>query len=305
MDDLISSWQSGDGSYWVDVVGDHKEIDAWKQDMLKKISASPVIERAASKAVDAAMVISTGQGVYTRIPVMLDDKNDPVAYVDGLVLKNLLVTWRLHTIKVINEMIDGLSPPTDFPWVTTTSDLVAALCVHLSADLFGASQDLRRSLDSLSDEASGTRGIDGQKLNAAVSQLHVVDEVSGDYTQVFPMLRDSNSTALDLEGHHSRVKIAIATSHAVERRVKLYYGRIDQLRQRQAQEISDKTNTRLGMLSVLSAIFLPLTLLTGIFGMNFEHMPSLAWPWAYPALLLLMVTIALTLWRYFTKNNWV
>lgn len=71
------------------------------------------------------------------------------------------------------------------------------------------------------------------------------------------------------------------------------------------QDISDKTNRRLGVLSVMSAIFLPLTLLTGIFGMNFQHMPSLTWSWAYPALLLLMATTATVLWIYFKKADWI
>lgn len=77
------------------------------------------------------------------------------------------------------------------------------------------------------------------------------------------------------------------------------------MRQQQAQEVSDKTNRRLGMLSVMSVIFLPLTLLTGIFGMNFEHMPSLTWRWSYPALLVLKITTAATLWRNFKKHEWI
>jgi Mg2+ and Co2+ transporter CorA len=52
--------------------------------------------------------------------------------------------------------------------------------------------------------------------------------------------------------------------------VKLNRERVAQLFQQQVEEVSDKTNHRLGILSVLSAIFLRLRLLTGIFGMNFN-----------------------------------
>jgi Mg2+ and Co2+ transporter CorA len=289
----------------VDVVGDPNEIDAWRRGVLKKIGASAVFERAVFNATQAASVVSTGQGVYFRIPVINPGRDDPVVFVNGLVLVDLLVTWRSGQIDAIEELLDGLQIPTDLPWVTTASDLVAALCVTFSTDVFRASQDLRLRIDRISDDATSGSHVDGAELDAANTRLHTLDELAGDYAQVFTMLRDSNSEALDLGGKHSRIQIAIASSHALARRVRLYYERIAQLRQQQIEEVSDKTNRRLGVLSVLSAIFLPLTLLTGIFGMNFQHMPGLAWSWTYPALILLMIATVGGMWWYFKKTGWV
>jgi len=302
---VISEWQDGTASHWVDVVGNPTEIDAWRRGVLKRIGASSFVERAVFNATQAASVVSTGQAVYFRIPVIIPDRDDPVVFVNGLVLVDLLVTWRSGQTDAIEELLDGLKTPTDLPWVMTVSDLVAALCVNFSTDVFRASQDLRNRIDRISDEATSSGHVDGDELDAANGRLHTLDEVAGDYGQVFPMLRDSNSNALDLGGHHSRIQIAIASSHALARRVKLYYGRIAQLRQQQVEEVSDKTNRRLGVLSVISAIFLPLTLLTGIFGMNFQHMPGLAWSWTYPALILLMIGTVGGMWWYFKKTGWV
>jgi Mg2+ and Co2+ transporter CorA len=289
----------------VDVVGDPNEIDAWRREVLKKIGASAFVERAVFNATQAASVVSTGQAVYLRIPVIIPDGDDPVVFLNGLVLVDLLVTWRSGQIGGIEELLEGLKKPTDLPWVATTSDLVAALCVNFSTDAFGASQNLRLRIDRISDKAVSLGHVDGAELDAANNRLHTLDELAGDYAQVFPMLRDSNSIALDLGGHHSRIQIAIASSHALARRVKLYYERIAQLRQQQVEEVSDKTNRRLGVLSVMSAIFLPLTLLTGIFGMNFEHMPGLGWSWTYPALILLMIATVGGMWWYFKKTGWI
>ena len=302
---MVSEWQSGIASHWVDVVGDPNEIDAWRRGVLKKIGASAFVERAVFNTTQVASVVSTGQAVYFRIPVIIPDRDDPVVFVNGLVLVDLLVTWRSGQIDGIEELLEGLRTPTDLPWVTTTSHLVAALCVNFSTDAFRASQDLRLRIDRITDEAMSVDHVDGAELDATNSRLHTLDELAGDYAQVFPMLRDSNSMALDLGGHHSRIQIAIASSHALARRVKLYYERIAQLRQQQVEEVSGKTNRRLGVLSVMSAIFLPLTLLTGIFGMNFEHMPGLARSWTYPALVLLMIgTVGGMLW-HFKKTGWI
>ncbi|MBK8047529.1 MAG: hypothetical protein IPK16_10635 [Anaerolineales bacterium] len=47
------------------------------------------------------------------------------------------------------------------------------------------------------------------------------------------------------------------------------------------------------MLTVISTIFLPLTFIVGIYGMNFDFMPELRWEWGYPAVMLGMLGLAL------------
>ena len=47
------------------------------------------------------------------------------------------------------------------------------------------------------------------------------------------------------------------------------------------------------------------TMIAGIYGMNFEHMPELAWRWGYPAVLLLMATICATMYVRFRRNHWL
>jgi len=67
----------------------------------------------------------------------------------------------------------------------------------------------------------------------------------------------------------------------------------------------EKTNKRLAVLTVISAIFLPLTLLAGIYGMNFDVMPELHLLYAYPITLGVMALIAVGLYRYFRSNGWL
>ena len=66
----------------------------------------------------------------------------------------------------------------------------------------------------------------------------------------------------------------------------------------------DRTNQRLAVLTVISAIFLPMTLLAGIYGMNFDVMPELHFQWAYPAVLVLMVAVAAGMLSYFRSRGW-
>lgn len=57
------------------------------------------------------------------------------------------------------------------------------------------------------------------------------------------------------------------------------------------------------ILAVVSVIFLPLTLLVGWYGMNFEFMPELHWPWAYPAICLTAAAIIIGELLYFRKKD--
>jgi magnesium transporter len=74
--------------------------------------------------------------------------------------------------------------------------------------------------------------------------------------------------------------------------------------------ISNQTNETMKVLTVVSSIFIPLTFIAGIYGMNFDpdtspfNMPELDWYWGYPVCLLLMLTIALVLLSYFWKRGW-
>ena len=65
---------------------------------------------------------------------------------------------------------------------------------------------------------------------------------------------------------------------------------------------AERTNRLILRLTVLSTIFLPLTFLTGIYGMNFEYMPELELPWAYPALLAFMLVLGVGLWWFFKRE---
>ncbi len=65
-----------------------------------------------------------------------------------------------------------------------------------------------------------------------------------------------------------------------------------------------RMNRSMSVLTVVATIFIPLTFLAGIYGMNFKNMPELDWPWAYPTLLGFMAALGLGLWIYFSRKKW-
>jgi magnesium transporter len=69
--------------------------------------------------------------------------------------------------------------------------------------------------------------------------------------------------------------------------------------------ISNKMNEIMKVLTVFASIFIPLTLIAGIYGMNFEYMPELKWKWAYPVLWAAFIAIPVILLGYFKKKKWL
>ncbi len=68
--------------------------------------------------------------------------------------------------------------------------------------------------------------------------------------------------------------------------------------------LSNRMNAVMKVLTIIATIFIPLTFIAGVYGMNFEHMPELKWRWGYPAVLLLMLAVAGAMVVYFRKKKW-
>lgn len=69
--------------------------------------------------------------------------------------------------------------------------------------------------------------------------------------------------------------------------------------------ISNKMNEIMKVLTIIATIFIPLTFLAGIYGMNFEFMPELKWRWGYFALLGIMLCAGLSMLFYFKRKKWI
>ncbi|MDP1557919.1 MAG: magnesium/cobalt transporter CorA [Nitrosomonas sp.] len=69
--------------------------------------------------------------------------------------------------------------------------------------------------------------------------------------------------------------------------------------------LSNRMNETMKILTIFASIFIPLTFIAGVYGMNFEYMPELKWRWAYPALWVLFISISIGLLIYFKKKGWL
>jgi len=69
--------------------------------------------------------------------------------------------------------------------------------------------------------------------------------------------------------------------------------------------ISNKMNEIMKVLTIIATIFIPLTFIAGIYGMNFMYMPELEWRWGYPIIWLTIVAISVSMLIYFRRKQWL
>ncbi|OGF99048.1 MAG: magnesium and cobalt transport protein CorA, partial [Candidatus Glassbacteria bacterium GWA2_58_10] len=69
--------------------------------------------------------------------------------------------------------------------------------------------------------------------------------------------------------------------------------------------INNKLNAVMKVLTIIATIFIPLTFISGVYGMNFQYMPELHKPWGYPMALLTMAGVATIMLTYFKRKSWL
>jgi magnesium transporter len=70
-------------------------------------------------------------------------------------------------------------------------------------------------------------------------------------------------------------------------------------------EITYRMTNVMKILTVVTSIFIPLTFITSVYGMNFKFMPEYNWPWAYPVLWVLMIAMGVAQVIYFKRKKWL
>ena len=83
-----------------------------------------------------------------------------------------------------------------------------------------------------------------------------------------------------------------------------YRETVTSLMELQMANNSNRMNNVMKTLTLISTVFIPLTFFTGIYGMNFEFMPELKLPWAYPVFLGFMLFVGTSMWLYMKRKKW-
>ena len=111
--------------------------------------------------------------------------------------------------------------------------------------------------------------------------------------------------ALDTDA--TRIYVRDLYDHTVQVReaIETYRDMLSGLLDIYLSSVSNTMNSVMKVLTIIGTIFIPLTFIAGVYGMNFVHMPELQLRWTYPAVLGLMLLIAIAMLIYFRRKKWL
>lgn len=69
--------------------------------------------------------------------------------------------------------------------------------------------------------------------------------------------------------------------------------------------VSNKMNEVMKVLTIIATIFIPITFIAGVYGMNFEYMPELEWQWSYPVFWFVILSVASAMFIFFSRKGWI
>jgi magnesium transporter len=183
--------------------------------------------------------------------------------------------------------------------------IVYAVMDALVDRFFPASDGLRNDIDNLEDEVFG----------GGIADLRPAYHLSREVTVLGGVLRSTEEILADLDGEFGEQHVPaelrsyfndVADHLArLRERADLMQSTLRDVLSMNVSIIGMQRNEEMKKVSAWAAILFTPTLISGIYGMNFDHMPELHWFLGYPMAFLLMVVAAIVLFTVFKKKNWI
>jgi len=117
------------------------------------------------------------------------------------------------------------------------------------------------------------------------------------------LIRDSNPFVTD----RTRTYLRDTYDHCIQTTevIEMYREMVTGLMNTYLSSVANRTNDVMKVLTIMASIFIPLTFVAGIYGMNFDNMPELRFWWSYPLVWVMMLLLAAGMILYFRRKGWI
>jgi len=297
----LKRWRGGEGRYWIDIEDSTSEERVrW----LSVLSLGPLALHCCRELGKHTRALPLRDEVFLEFSVFAGGAYAQRGSLAFLCLKNLLITFHdapIPNLKnapaILEEM--GLATATIPVLVYALLSAQASQSAYAAETIAGKVNAIDTRMDRDPDSVGFDDILDQKE---AVSDL---DAVTSEQVTCFDVLGNIKSQALDLAALGDYLQLLTAAAQYNDRISDRLNTRVVDLRQRYEVHQQDKLNKRLAVLTVISAVFLPLTLIAGIWGMNFDKMPELHYAYSYPIALTGMTLLGGGLLWFFYKRGWL
>lgn len=223
---------------------------------------------------------------------------------DTLLGKNFLVTYRKSPMACVDDLLanpdraeDAVSRGLDYLLYVIHSGLVS--------NYYPILDTLEHGIDKIEDDIfeNPDRSILG-KIQTMKRSLLFMRRLAAPQREIYANLSRGNSKLIDQEARLHFRDIYDAFYRVIDT-ADVYKDLVNGAMETYLSVASHKLNEIMKFLTVLSTLMLPPTLIAGIYGMNFDHMPELKWKYGYLLVLLLIASTILGLLFFFRRRKWL
>lgn len=294
--------------HWVDLTSpSDEELGRWLDvcavpAFVRELALGSIPSEALGNQASAAWVAK--EGAFFFFPFYgSDDRTVPERF-SGICAAQLLITFhRLESTAL--SAAEKLGQEGNVLPQATNSGAVAELIRFIANRNNEATTALRRRMSRMSEQLA--RGETIPNLDAILelgTELDALSDTVDEQLIAIRTLSAANSKSLDFQSLQQHLNVSTTNLEMLSRSLDRVDRHVGSLRAQYDSRLTERTNRRLATLTVLSAVFMPLTFIAGIYGMNFEFMPELHAPWGYPIALGAMGCVALLMFAYFWKGGW-
>ena len=242
--------------------------------------------------------------LFLRLPTQVSSTAVDFTSITLLCLPTTLVTIHQDPLPAISDLASRLMGRTRLT-SATTSALVYQLIARLAAENFFAFGACRQNQEALAQRMiEDSDSITPEDIFSLRLQITNIGDANEDHAFCVDVLQKLDTTSFAIGDQRTHLKELDRTLERHQRSMDRLEENVKDLHQQFLLAIQDKTGNRLKVLTILSAIFLPLTLIAGIYGMNFENMPELGARYAYFVVLGVMVLVGIGMVAFFYKKGW-
>jgi magnesium transporter len=288
-------------AYWIDVERGSPES---LTEFLTSFKLHPLAIEACLDPTPASRLVPYGKSLFLGIPTHASWKTERRTFLWIVCAPGRLITIHEHAIPALESVSEQYSDAMRFHTANTSAILYQILDYLIDADMVFTLRT-RDAIDRL-DELPGETG--HEELTAQSStlkrQLTRLAATFEDQLYCVGSLQTIESESFSIEGLQDYFRDAFSHLEHALRSITRQLAHLNAIHQEHQLRMQNKTSERLRLLTIVSTIFIPLTLITGIYGMNFRNMPELDWQFGYFGVLGLMATIGLALVFGFYRTGW-
>jgi len=150
----------------------------------------------------------------------------------------------------------------------------------------------------------GDKSFTVERLEELMTVSTHMSTVFFEYQRLCDSLEFARTSVISLDTHKELFRRGVETIRSIREGVEQLHRRLEELQRQHLMDRQVLTERRLRVLTILSAIFLPMTLIAGIYGMNFTNMPELDEGYAYFIALGGMAALGILMMVFFIRKGW-